>query len=67
MRLPSAIQKAGGSSQLSDAPLAFHDGVRFEKIFLGDPREWQRRGPVPNTVHTIHPADDLRRRSSVNG
>ncbi|WP_285796528.1 metallophosphoesterase [Micromonospora sp. NBRC 107095] len=45
----------------------FHDGVRFEEVSLGYPREWQRRGPVPDPVRTIHPADDLRRRSSVSG
>ncbi|MEV1072269.1 metallophosphoesterase [Micromonospora parva] len=45
----------------------FHDGVRFQEVSLGYPREWQRRGPVPDPVRTIHPADDLRRRSSVSG
>ncbi|MEU8010215.1 metallophosphoesterase family protein [Micromonospora parva] len=45
----------------------FHDGVRFEEVSLGYPREWQRRGPVPDPVRTIHPADDRRRRSSVSG
>ncbi|MEU4531589.1 metallophosphoesterase [Micromonospora ureilytica] len=45
----------------------FHDGVRFEEVSLGYPREWQRRGPVPNPVRTIHPADDVRRRATVNG
>ena len=24
-----------------------HDGVRFEEVSVGYPREWQRRGPVP--------------------
>ncbi|MEU7851335.1 metallophosphoesterase [Micromonospora parva] len=45
----------------------FHDGVRFEEVSLGYPREWQRRGPVPDPVRTIRPADDRRRRSSVSG
>lgn len=43
----------------------FHDGVRFEEVSLGYPREWQRRGPAPDPVRTIHPADDRRRRASV--
>ncbi|WP_433308311.1 metallophosphoesterase family protein [Micromonospora sp. CA-269861] len=45
----------------------FHDGVRFEEVSLGYPREWQPRGPVPDPVRTIHPADDRRRRASVSG
>ncbi|GAA2190841.1 metallophosphoesterase family protein [Micromonospora lupini] len=45
----------------------FYDGVRFEEVSLGYPREWRRRGPVPDPVRTIHPADDLRRRTSVPG
>ena len=45
----------------------WHDGVRFEEVSLGYPREWQPRGPVPDPVRTIHPADDVRRRSSVSG
>ncbi|MGC4773522.1 metallophosphoesterase family protein [Micromonospora sp. DT44] len=45
----------------------FYDGVRFEEVSLGYPREWRRRGPVPNPVRTINPADDVRRRDSVTG
>ncbi|WP_435205564.1 metallophosphoesterase family protein [Micromonospora sp. bgisy143] len=45
----------------------FYDGVRFEEVSLGYPREWRRRGPVPNPVRTINPADDVRRRESVTG
>ncbi|WP_405432044.1 metallophosphoesterase family protein [Micromonospora sp. NBC_00617] len=45
----------------------FYDGVRFEEVSLGYPREWRRRGPVPDPVRTINPADDLRRRESVSG
>ncbi|MCG5462990.1 metallophosphoesterase [Micromonospora sp. NPDC053740] len=45
----------------------FHDGVRFEEVSLGYPREWQPRAPVPDPVRTINPADDVRRRSSVSG
>lgn len=45
----------------------FHDGVRFEEVSLGYPREWRQRGPVPRAVRVIDPADDLRRRSSVSG
>ncbi|MGC4855400.1 metallophosphoesterase family protein [Micromonospora sp. DT4] len=43
----------------------FYDGVRFEEVSLGYPREWRRRGPTPNPVRTINPADDVRRRTSV--
>ncbi|MGW3605863.1 metallophosphoesterase family protein [Micromonospora sp. NPDC005161] len=45
----------------------FHDGVRFEEVSLGYPREWRRRGPVPDPVRTIHPADDLRRMQQPTG
>ncbi|MFY1615764.1 metallophosphoesterase family protein [Micromonospora sp. WMMD736] len=45
----------------------FYDGVHFEEVSLGYPREWRRRGPVPNPVRTINPADDVRRRTSVTG
>ncbi|MEU0548404.1 metallophosphoesterase [Micromonospora sp. NPDC005979] len=45
----------------------FYDGVRFEEVSLGYPREWRRRGPVPNPVRTINPADDVRRRESITG
>lgn len=29
---------------------AYYDGVRFEEVSLGYPREWQRRGGLPNPV-----------------
>ncbi|WP_422735149.1 metallophosphoesterase family protein [Micromonospora sp. WMMD729] len=45
----------------------FYDGVRFEEVSLGYPREWKRRNPVPNPVRTINPADDVRHRESVTG
>ncbi|MFF0152695.1 metallophosphoesterase family protein [Micromonospora sp. NPDC005203] len=45
----------------------FHDEVRFEEVSLGYPREWQRRGPVPDPVRTINPAEDVRRRAAVSG
>ncbi|MEV7988655.1 metallophosphoesterase [Micromonospora sp. NPDC085948] len=45
----------------------FYDGVRFEEVSLGYPREWRRRGPVPDPVRTINPAEDFRQRASVNG
>ncbi|GAA4929113.1 metallophosphoesterase family protein [Actinoplanes utahensis] len=35
----------------------YYDGVRFEEVSLGYPREWQRRGPVaPNPLRRILPA-----------
>ena len=30
-----------------------HDGVRFEEVSVGYPREWQRRGPVPPQPRVI--------------
>jgi 3',5'-cyclic AMP phosphodiesterase CpdA len=33
----------------------WHDGVRFEEVSLGYPREWRARGRVPNPVRTIFP------------
>lgn len=32
-----------------------HDGVRFEEVSLGYPREWRRRGAVPDPVRQILP------------
>lgn len=31
----------------------WHDGVRFEEVSVGYPREWQRRGGVPGPVHIL--------------
>ncbi|WP_412735268.1 metallophosphoesterase family protein [Krasilnikovia sp. MM14-A1259] len=46
----------------------FYDGVRYEEVSLGYPREWRRRGAAPDPVKTISPADDLRRlRESAQG
>jgi 3',5'-cyclic AMP phosphodiesterase CpdA len=33
-----------------------HDGVRFEEVSLGYPREWRRRPDAPNPVRQILPA-----------
>jgi 3',5'-cyclic AMP phosphodiesterase CpdA len=30
-----------------------HDGVRFEEVSVGNPREWQRRGPTPPPPRVI--------------
>ena len=30
-----------------------HDGVRFEEVSVGYPREWQRRGPAPPRPRVI--------------
>jgi len=35
---------------------SWHDGVRFEEVSLGYPREWHPRGGTPNPVRTILPA-----------
>ncbi|TDQ43898.1 metallophosphoesterase family protein [Actinorugispora endophytica] len=32
-----------------------YDGVRFEEVSLGYPREWRRRGPAPNPLRQILP------------
>jgi 3',5'-cyclic AMP phosphodiesterase CpdA len=32
-----------------------HDGVRFEEVSLGYPREWQRRGTQPDPMRQIMP------------
>jgi hypothetical protein len=31
----------------------FHDGVRFEEVSLGYPREWRRFGVQPNPVRAV--------------
>jgi 3',5'-cyclic AMP phosphodiesterase CpdA len=31
----------------------WHDGVRFEEVSLGYPREWQPRGPAPRPRHVL--------------
>lgn len=33
----------------------WHDGVRFEEVSVGYPREWRRRGPAPNPPRQILP------------
>lgn len=38
----------------------WHDGVRFEEVSLGYPREWARRGRSPNVPRRILPADRVR-------
>ncbi|WP_253778029.1 metallophosphoesterase family protein [Goodfellowiella coeruleoviolacea] len=39
----------------------FYDGVRFEEVSLGYPREWQRRGSgLPDPVRRILPVDQNR-------
>ncbi|WP_412753748.1 metallophosphoesterase family protein [Krasilnikovia sp. M28-CT-15] len=46
----------------------YYDGVRYEEVSLGYPREWRRRGAVPDPVRTISPGADQRRmRESVRG
>jgi 3',5'-cyclic AMP phosphodiesterase CpdA len=37
-----------------------YDGVRFEEVSLGYPREWQRRSAAPNPIRRILPADPSR-------
>jgi hypothetical protein len=32
---------------------SYHDGVRFEEVSLGYPREWQRRGDPPAPVRSL--------------
>jgi 3',5'-cyclic AMP phosphodiesterase CpdA len=36
--------------------VTWHDGVRFEEVSVGYPREWRRRGTQPGTVKQILPA-----------
>ncbi|GAB3179090.1 3',5'-cyclic AMP phosphodiesterase CpdA [Micromonospora palomenae] len=36
----------------------WHDGVRFEEVSVGYPREWRRRGVPPGRVRQILPAPD---------
>jgi 3',5'-cyclic AMP phosphodiesterase CpdA len=35
----------------------WHDGVRFEEVSVGYPREWRRRGPAPNPPRLVLPAE----------
>jgi 3',5'-cyclic AMP phosphodiesterase CpdA len=35
----------------------WHDGVRFEEVSLGYPREWQRRATLPYAPRQIFPAE----------
>ncbi|NUV38561.1 metallophosphoesterase, partial [Streptomyces sp. KAI-27] len=34
----------------------WHDGVRFEEVSVGYPREWRRRATPPGHLRTILPA-----------
>ncbi|GLW99278.1 metallophosphoesterase [Microtetraspora sp. NBRC 16547] len=36
----------------------WHDGVRFEEVSLGYPREWERRGTTPGRLRRILPSHD---------
>lgn len=36
----------------------YHDGVRFEEVSLGYPREWQRRGLPEQLLRQILPTPD---------
>jgi hypothetical protein len=36
----------------------WHDGVRFEEVSLGYPREWEPRGGVPGRFRQILPAPE---------
>ncbi|AUS77537.1 metallophosphoesterase [Actinoalloteichus sp. AHMU CJ021] len=46
-------------------PLTFDfDGVRFEEVSLGYPREWRRRTPTPYPIRRILPADPSRTTSN---
>jgi 3',5'-cyclic AMP phosphodiesterase CpdA len=44
-----------------------HDGVRFEEVSVGYPREWRKRGPVPRPIRAILPIDDAGRRQAPAG
>jgi 3',5'-cyclic AMP phosphodiesterase CpdA len=35
--------------------VTWHDGVRFEEVSIGYPREWQRRGRTPGAARQIMP------------
>ncbi|HEX5596704.1 MAG TPA: metallophosphoesterase [Micromonosporaceae bacterium] len=39
----------------------WHDGVRFEEVSLGYPREWRRRAVAPGQLREILPAQEVRR------
>jgi hypothetical protein len=38
----------------------WHDGVRFEEVSLGYPREWSRRGRSPQLSRVVLPAGNPR-------
>lgn len=38
----------------------FYDGVRFEEVSLGYPREWERRQAAPGRLRQILPAEETR-------
>ncbi|WP_036376136.1 metallophosphoesterase [Micromonospora sp. ATCC 39149] len=38
-----------------------HDGVRFEEVSLGYPREWRHRGPTPSPMRPVLVASTTRR------
>jgi hypothetical protein len=40
--------------------VTWHDGVRFEEVSIGYPREWQRRGVRPGVPRQILPRDESR-------
>ncbi|MGW2161406.1 metallophosphoesterase family protein [Nonomuraea sp. NPDC001699] len=39
----------------------YHDGVRFEEVSLGYPREWRRRGMLPRPARQVLPTREFTR------
>jgi 3',5'-cyclic AMP phosphodiesterase CpdA len=53
LRYPTAAMVYG---HLHIPRSSVHDGVRFEEVSVGYPREWRRRGTAPNPPRVILPA-----------
>ena len=50
---PLVLRTAAVYGHLHIPRTTVHDGVRFEEVSVGYPREWQRRGPVPPQPRVI--------------
>jgi 3',5'-cyclic AMP phosphodiesterase CpdA len=59
LRYPTAAMVYG---HLHIPRSSVHDGVRFEEVSVGYPREWRRRGTAPNPPRVILPARELAER-----
>ena len=50
---PHVAQNTSHRASAIDGRTTRHDGIRFEEVSVGYPREWQRRGATPPEPRVI--------------